>query len=102
MFHKHIRFIDASRMHTVDRICKRCCGSNGSDGGGIVLKFLACGARGPGFEPRSCYLDSEMCYLLLPSRDMNDSNSSKQPKPTSCFGSVRSCATRRAFDIVET
>ena len=40
--------------------------------GGVVVKLLACGARGPEFDPQSRRFDfdSEIGYLLLPSRDM--------------------------------
>ena len=37
--------------------------------GGVVVKLLAGGARGPGFDSRSRRYN-EICYLLLPSRDM--------------------------------
>ena len=41
----------------------------GSDGGRVV-KLLAGVARGPRFDSRLCHLNSEIGYLLLPSRDM--------------------------------
>ena len=48
--------------------------------GGVVVKFLACGARCQGLDR----YDSEIGYLLLPSRDMEERSlkrrkSSKQP-----------------------
>ena len=62
--------------------------------GGVVVKLLACGARGPGFDTRSRRYVSEIGYLLLPSRDMAERSlkrhkSSKQPtnrvQKSKCF-----------------
>ena len=39
-------------------------------GGGRVVKLLACGARGPGFDSRLATWIADFGYLLLPSRDM--------------------------------
>ena len=38
--------------------------------GGVVVKLLACGARGLGFNSRSRRNDFRDGYLLIPSRDM--------------------------------
>ena len=38
--------------------------------GGRMVKLLACGARGLGFDSRPPLEFSEIGYLLLPSRDM--------------------------------
>ena len=37
---------------------------------GVVVKLLACGARGQGFDSRSYLFDLRDWYLLLPSRNM--------------------------------
>ena len=52
--------------------------------GGVVVKILACGAVGPGFDSRPRRYDSEIGYLLLPCRDRAERSlkrrkSSKQP-----------------------
>ena len=59
--------------------------SNPSPGssGGRVVKLLACGARGPGFDSRSRHLNFQR-LVMLPSRDMAERSlnrhlSSKQP-----------------------
>ena len=36
---------------------------------GVVVKLLACGARGPGLIPSLAAMISEIGYLLLQSRD---------------------------------
>ena len=38
----------------------------------VVGKLLACEARGSGFDSRSRRYDLEICYLLLPSRNMDE------------------------------
>ena len=52
--------------------------------GGVVVKLLVCGARGPGSIPGLVATISELGYLLLPSCDMTERSlmrrkSSKQP-----------------------
>ena len=45
--------------------------NNGRNSGGVVVKLLACLARGLGFDSRSLrHTISEIGFLLLPSRDM--------------------------------
>ena len=55
--------------------------------GGVVVKLLACGARGPGSISGLAATISEIGYLLLPRRDMAERSlkrrkSSKQPTTT--------------------
>ena len=38
--------------------------------GGVVVKLLACGARGSQFDSGLAAIISEIDYLLLPNRDM--------------------------------
>ena len=42
----------------------------GGSSGGVVVKLLACRARGPGFDSYLAATISEISYLLLPSCDM--------------------------------
>ena len=42
----------------------------GGSSSGVVVKLLACGVRGPGLISSLVATTSEICYLLLLSRDM--------------------------------
>ena len=49
---------------------------------GVVVKLLACGTRGPGFDSRSRRYDVRDWYLLLPSRNMAERSLKRRKSST--------------------
>ena len=47
-----------------------------------MVKLLACGARGPGFDSRPRHLNFQIGYLLLPSGDMTERSLNTTNQPT--------------------
>ena len=61
--------------------------------GGVVVKLVACGARGPGFDFRPRRYNFRDWYLLLPSRNMAERSLKRRKssnKPTNHVYTVSS------------